>query len=832
MPARLPISRSTLVVRSAATLVATARQAVRQQLARRASMARLIAHRVIIFVTLLLLAIQLAVFVALNWAVSENARQAVREEIQVGHRIVLRLLDDRAQQLTMSARILASDFGLRQALMSGDEATLVSALNNHGARIGAARMMLVGLDRHVLGDTAPASDAAKRLFAFPRLIGEAESKGSGSTVALIDRTPYQLVVVPVLAPVPVAWVVVAFRVDGELARELGLLVGLDVAFATWERGRGWGIAASTMSGPTSAALLEALQQIGPAAGAPIGPNLHSEDHEVSALTLARNMDSAVIAVLQGSLRRAIGRFDGLRTILLALAAFGLCATVGGSVLIARSISRPVSELAEFARRIERGDYDQGPPQIRSDELGELAATFNRMRLAIAAREQQIKAMALQDALTGLPNRALFNERLLQTLGVARRLNHSASVLIIDLNRFKEVNDTLGHHVGDLLLCEVATRLRAALVRASDTPARLGGDEFAVLLPTANTEMAERTARRILLAFDAPVVVDGRPLDVGGSIGVATFPEDGSDPNVLMSHADAAMYVAKRKHLGYATYEARFDAEADNQGRLSLTGELRQALERDELVLYYQPRLNLPDGCVAEVEALVRWQHPTRGFVPPDEFIPFAEQTGCIREISQWVVDRAFEQCARWRANGLVLGVSINLSARDLLAPDLPERVAALMRRREVSPAWFRFEITESALVDDPVRALQTVARLHEMGFRLSIDDFGTGYSSLAQLKRLPVAELKIDKSFVMDMAHDPDDMTIVRSVIDLAHNMGLVVVAEGVETAEVLALLSDMGCDAIQGYYISRPLAADRLESWLAHRDVARPGVAPVGQVI
>ncbi|WP_246262358.1 putative bifunctional diguanylate cyclase/phosphodiesterase [Aromatoleum evansii] len=823
MAAHLPCSSPSCIAQRLAHLLCAARKAVRGLFAGRVSMTRFVAHQVIVFVALLLVAIQLVTLLALNWAVSENARESVRKEVDIGRRIFVRVMEDRTQQLTTAASVLASDFGLRQALMSSDHATIVSALNNHGARIGAAKMMLIGLDRRVIGETtAQGSVAERQLFPFPHLVADAERRGAASTIALIGDVPFQLVVVPVLAPVPVAWVMVAFSVDNKLAQDLGLLTGLDVSFATWARERGWSVAATTLPSQASSALLEALGRPAGTAAPPIAPDLLGAEFLLSGSVLGREADAAVVAVLQRSLRDAIARFDGLRVVLIALAAFSLCATVAGSLLIARSISRPVSALAEFARRMERGEYDQGPPATRSDELGELAASFNRMRLAIAAREQQIKSMALQDALTGLPNRALFNERLQQAIGLARRLGQPVSVLLIDLNRFKEVNDTLGHHVGDRLLCEVAERLRTVLVRASDTPARLGGDEFAVLLPTASEAMAEATARRILQAFEAPVVVEGRQLDVGGSIGIATFPEHGDDPVVLMSRADAAMYVAKRKRMGCAVYDVGFDAEAINQGRLSLTGELRQAVEENQFVLYYQPRLDLAGEAITGVEALVRWQHPVRGFVPPDQFIPFAEQTGSIREITQWVTDRAFEQCARWRSAGLAIDVSINLSARDLLGHELPQRFGELLARHGAAPQWFLLEITESAIVDDPVRALETVTRLHEMGFRMSIDDFGTGYSSLSQLKRLPVAELKIDKSFVMDMASDPDDMTIVRSVIDLAHNMGLSVVAEGVETEEVRGLLYKMGCDYLQGYHICRPLPAESLEPWLAGAGVQR----------
>ncbi|NMF91008.1 bifunctional diguanylate cyclase/phosphodiesterase [Aromatoleum petrolei] len=780
-------------------------------------MTRFVAHQVIVFVALLLVAIQLVTLLALNWAVSENARESVRKEVDVGRRIFVRVMEDRTQQLTTAASVLTSDFGLRQAMMSGDQATIVSALSNHGARIGAAKMMLIGLDRRVLGETAAQDGRDDPLrFPFPRLIEDAERKGAASAIALIGDAPFQLVVVPVLAPVPVAWAMVAFSVDKQFAQDLGLLTGLDVSFATWVPRRGWDIAATTLSPSGTRTLLGALGSPTETAMPAIMPDLLGAEFQLATSVLGREDDGAVVAILQRSLRDAIARFDGLRVILLALAAFSLCATVAGSLLIARSISRPVSALAEFARRMERGEYDQGPPETRSDELGELAASFNRMRLAIAARELQIKSMALQDALTGLPNRALFNERLQQALGLARRLTQPVSVLLIDLNRFKEVNDTLGHHVGDRLLCVVAERLRTVLVRASDTPARLGGDEFAVLLPASSATMAEAAARRILQAFAAPVLVEGRQLDVGGSIGIATFPEHGDDPNVLMSRADAAMYMAKRTRTGCAIYDVNFEAEAENHNRLSLTGELRQAIEENQLVLHYQPRLDLASGAITGVEALVRWQHPVRGFIPPDQFVPFAEQTGCIREITQWVAARAFAQCAQWHASGRALQVSINLSARDLLDPELPQRCAALLAGHGASPQWFLLEITERAIVDDPARAIETVTRLHEMGFRLSIDDFGTGYSSLAQLKRLPVAELKIDKNFVMDMARDADDMTIVRSVIDLAHNMGLSVVAEGVETDEARRLLYDMGCDHLQGYQICSPLPAAQLEQWLA----------------
>jgi diguanylate cyclase (GGDEF)-like protein len=434
-------------------------------------------------------------------------------------------------------------------------------------------------------------------------------------------------------------------------------------------------------------------------------------------------------------------------------------------------------------------------------------------------------LAYWDTLTGLPNRAQFNDRLTEAIQVAEGADVPLSLLMIDLDRFKYVNDTLGHHIGDLLLAEVGKRM-AELVPANEaTVARLGGDEFAILLPRQDIAAACRIAAKLLKRLEVPITVEGQVVDVSGSIGIVSFPDNGPDANTLFRHADLAMYAAKRGNLGFAVYEVS-DVERHHAERLSLMTELRQAVEHDELMLYYQPKIDLVTGSVKYVEALVRWQHPSRGMVPPDAFIPFAEQTGYIKTISRWVVARAIEQCARWQEAGIELAVSINVSARDLIHSDLPEVLAQCLELNDVAPQKVWIEITESALMEDAENAIKTLDRLHAMGLRMSIDDFGTGYSSLAYLKRMPVDEIKIDKSFVLTMDTNAEDMTIVRSTIDLGHNMGLKVVAEGVETIEVLGQLREMGCDLAQGFYLSRPLPAAGLEAWLRNWDEVTGGQA------
>jgi diguanylate cyclase (GGDEF)-like protein/PAS domain S-box-containing protein len=439
--------------------------------------------------------------------------------------------------------------------------------------------------------------------------------------------------------------------------------------------------------------------------------------------------------------------------------------------------------------------------------------------------------ALHDALTGLANRTLFRSRIEDAVGTTPRPGARAAVLVIDLDGFKEINDSLGHAAGDDLLVELGRRLKSAL-RSSDTVARLGGDEFGVLLPHARVlDDVLRAARRIQAAIERPIVCQDVSLTLEASIGVALHPDDGNDVETLLRCADAAMYHAKEEKSGWALYDdsrVRHDA-----GRLTLMTELRGALDRHELVLHYQPKAVLADGEIHAVEALLRWNHPVRGLVPPDDFIPMAQQTGLIKPLTLYVIDEALQQCRSWLDDGLRLAIAVNLSARNLVDAHFPTQVAGLLDRWDVEPGLLEFEITESAMLADPTRTKQILERLSVMGIRLSIDDFGTGYSSLSYLKRLPVSEIKIDRSFVMSMEQDEDDAVIVRSTIDLGRNLGLDVVAEGVENEQVWDLLRALGCTAAQGYYLSRPVPAPELRSWLlqrrGERNATRAAQLPAG---
>jgi len=435
----------------------------------------------------------------------------------------------------------------------------------------------------------------------------------------------------------------------------------------------------------------------------------------------------------------------------------------------------------------------------------------------------LQHQATHDSLTGLPNRALLNTRLAQAINSADTSGRSVSLVMMDLDRFKEINDTLGHHVGDSLLQAVGERLQKALW-GSDTVARLGGDEFALLLPLADSSHTAQVIGKVLLALGEPFAIQGMNLDVDTSLGIAVYPEDGKNAVELISHADVAMYQAKHRGERYIRYDAGQDPHS--LARLTLMGDLRHATDRGEISLYYQPKIDVRSQQVIGVEALLRWRHPQHGMVPPDSFIAQAEQTGIIKPLTYWILNEAIRQCAEWNTGGSSLSVSVNLSARVVQDVQLPGQVARLLERHDVRADQLELEITETAIMNDPSRAMQVLGELDAMGVRLSIDDFGTGYTSLAQLKRLPVDEVKIDRSFVLNMLRDANDAMIVRSIIDLAHNMNRIVVAEGVENKKILDALADLQCDVAQGYFYSRPLPAAEFHQW--YENLFRPGQASV----
>ena len=507
--------------------------------------------------------------------------------------------------------------------------------------------------------------------------------------------------------------------------------------------------------------------------------------------------------------------------------YWLCrAVVGARARLLSARMRLVGDTIRFATAT--GDWsDFDPERCRltadsDDELGESARAFNQVvdaieRLhAVEAELELSRSQARTDELTGLGNRRHFYLAAEAQLHAPRAASGPLALILLDLDRFKEINDTLGHHVGDELLRQLARRLQGALPDAS-VLARLGGDEFVALLPAATGAPAAMCAAATFLSvLDQPFALDGLLVPVGASVGIAISPDHGMDRSTLLRHADVAMYRAKAAGGGIEVYANGSDAHGLD--RVVLAGELHAALERDELVLHFQPKGDLATGEIRGVEALVRWQHPSLGMLAPDRFIALAEQHGLMRRLTLHVLELAADQQHGWRRAGIELPIAVNISPTNLLDVRFPDDVAELLERRRMPPGTLQFEITENTVMRDPARALDTLARLSELGIAFALDDFGTGYSSLAQLKRLPVGEIKVDRSFVADMTSSPDDATIVRSTVELGRNLGLHVVAEGVETADQWRELAAIGCHTAQGYYLSRPLPGHELTAWLIDR--------------
>ncbi|MBV8468815.1 MAG: EAL domain-containing protein [Pelomonas sp.] len=776
---------------------------------------------VTLFLALILAGQGVAFFVIRN-GITTNEQAAVRDQLELGVPLFRRLLEEKTQSYTGNARTVAKDYGFRQAIASHDRETIEAVLVNTQERIGASLALYIALDGQIVASTTKQAPGSLEQSIL-NLQDAAERDDGTAGVTLFSGHPYQIVVVPVRAPITIGYVAMAFALDKQLAAEMRELSMLDVSFLVSMEGNRWAVDGSTLDAEDAQKLADQLTMGGEKINGKAEDarplelqslQLSRGEYSTRVLALADGGDSQrAIVVLQRSIDEAIAPYRQLQLRLIVITAVVTVIASMFSFFAARRIASPLRDLTAVAKRLGDGDF-QSPVEIKGhDEIRKLSVAFESMRGGIARHEQEIRHLAYSDPLTDLPNRARFAQLLQNAIQQSAGKTRTCFILMMDLNRFKNVNDILGHSFGDHLLRLVAQRLVDTVIHQF-VVARLGGDEFAVLMLDTSEDEALEMARRILMALEVPMTLEEQSVDIGAGIGIAGYPFHGTDARSLMSHAEEAMYVAKRGGNEAVVYDPAQDKGSEQN--LSLLSEMRRGLERGEFKMYAQPKLSLKTGEFVGFEALVRWQHPTRGLVFPDQFIPFSEKTGFIRPLTRWVLEQSTKVSKALSDKGISAKISVNLSTRDLLDQHLPDLFLALMEKHGVSAGSFCLEITESSIMDDPVRALATLERLHATGVELSIDDFGTGYSSLAYLKSLPVDELKIDKSFVLKMESDASDAKIVRSTIDLAHNLGLRVVAEGVETEKAWALLARMGCDQGQGYFMSRPIPVPQLEPWLA----------------
>jgi diguanylate cyclase (GGDEF)-like protein len=788
--------------------------------------------RLALFFAALFVAVQAIAFIAVRNAIMGNIAAQSSDELTRAYRIFTVRVEETAATLTGWSTVLASDFGFRQAVATDDRPTIVSAVSNLASRMSADRVMLIPLESRILADTGSATDgaihgnivtvgSADDSFPFPDLIETADLDGRAVGFVVMNERLYQLVIVPILAPVPIAWIAIGAEIDDEYARRLAgeVRTPLAITFAAESGAPGAAVRTWTASATTlPAGVVPDVIGYIPSwrGGDRLEPRTETFGGEefatlVTALP-APTSGARVAAVLQYSIDAALQPFSAMFRLLLVLAGSFLLITVAGAVMIARGVAKPIRVLDAAARRIQQGDYMQKVPVAQDDEIGRLSETFNQMMDRIAERELKIEHQALHDPITGLPNRAAFERYLTTSIAWAQQTRRALSVYLVQIGRFSEINNTFGHDVGEELIRELGDVLKG-IVKQNDIVARLQSNMFALLLPGAGISQTNPIVQRILDTIEEPIAVAGNAIDVSAWIGEAVYPDHGITAKTLLQHADTAIYEAQKSARRYALYDP--DQDPHKPERLSIMGELRQGLERGQFQLYFQPKIEIATERVCAAEALIRWQHPARGFLLPDQFIPLAEQTGNIQRLTAWTIGETIAQAAGWRDRGLDLKVALNLSARDLANRRLPDLIARHLATRNLPAASVILEITESAVMTDPQQSLEVLGALDAMGLTLAIDDYGIGYSSMSYLRRLPVRELKIDKSFVVNLSASPGDEIIVRSTIELGHNLGLRVTAEGIETPETLAVLRRLGCETGQGYLIARPMPAAEFEAFV-----------------
>ncbi|MFC5525941.1 putative bifunctional diguanylate cyclase/phosphodiesterase [Rhodanobacter ginsengisoli] len=718
-------------------------------------------------------------------------------------------MDDISARIAGNVEVLSLDYALRSAIAERDRGTVLSVLRNHGRRVGASRMLLIGLDGTIEADTADATTTHAR-FPFPDLIDSAYDRRTAAVVALDGKASW-MVVVPIYAPQPVGLVVVNVPLDDALLAHMQQLSALprDVELAAQSAPGHWAVVAR---GDRHTGLVDSLVASGQ--GLPWKPLLTKVDGQ-EYMVLAQRLKqpkqgTPVVAVLGYSLDHALRPFRAVAIAWAALLALGLGVGLLGVWFTARSVSRPVEALAAAARRIEAGDYRAPASMQRRDEIGQLANAFGTMTAAVHQRELHIRHQAMHDSVTDLPNRVAAEASVDQSLG-GDGMDHGA-LMMVGLTRVPEIVKTMGHALCDRLMRDASERIRRVAVDAY--LARTSDAQFMLWLPGADQTAAVAAALRILDVLNEPYQETDVSIDRLPSVGIAMAPVDGSQAGTLLRHAEVAQFAAGGSASALSFYDAATDPHRPE--RLSLMGDLRDALDRDGLSLHYQPKFDLVSQRVDGAEALLRWNHPRRGWVPPDAFIGMAEDTGNINRVTRWVLASALAQAQQWIERGLPLHIAVNLSTRDLEDADLPARIGGLLSIHRVPASCLTVEVTERAVIGEPDIAVRILRQLAEQGIGIAIDDFGVGQSTFAYLRHLPVSELKIDQMFVKHLATDPNDRVIVRSIVDLGHQLGYRVTAEGVEDQGALDYLASIGCDHAQGYFISRALPAEAFAAFVA----------------
>ena len=737
-----------------------------------------------------------------------DAKKEASANLVVAGNMLQALLTSKGQERRNSVQILVTDFGFKSAVASGDETTIRSALANLANRIGADSVTLLD----VAGKTVASTDAT--LLAPRRLhlhLPGANGPEADSSYQILNGQLLLLVTAPVRAPVTVGYVVVGFAVDQPLAEELSNLLGVSVSFAELGRNSS-GTLVSTLQPEDAQLTLDWLRR---------SPDrqLEASNIEVSGqsyLGLVRDIPDGrgvIKAILQQPLQSALAAtYTKSALIILLIGAIAILLAIPPARWLAQQASRPLEALLAVAKRIEAGDYRKNIHLTGSIELEQVASTLNAMQSQIAKREQLVQQMASHDAVTGLPNRLSALKQLQPVFDQTKADQQRLPLLLLEVSDYVRMQISLGHDAAESLLCDVALKLNSLLGR-DDLLASPGPGQFLIVKRSLSCTNAPEFAQTLIDALSQEMTYQSTPISLGAEASICYVPDHAASPLEALRHLDLALHDTSQLSQSVRVY--RNTRKADLKMQLALLSDLRRAIQDNLLSLHYQPKVNLLDGRILGVEALVRWQHPVLGAIAPDTFIPLLERTRSIWQLTQWLIQTVPKQMRLWRDQGFEPMVSINLSASDLLEPRMPRHLLDCLAQADIAPHKLMLEITESAIMNDPDQAVKVMQQLRAHGLRFSVDDFGTGYSSLAQFKSLPVDELKIDRSFVKNMQPGSDDAIIVQATIDLGHRFGVKVVAEGIETAQNWQQLLAMGCDYGQGYLISKPLPPEPLLAFI-----------------
>ena len=765
-------------------------------------------NRLLVLIIGLIAVTQTVTLVAVLASTRRNVEARAIEQLTAGGSYALQLVQFRASQLASGVAVLAADFGFREAVASSDVPTILSAASNHSRRIDADLLLVLDTAGRLIASTEDVDRGF--VTSLDNLVSRALMSPSQAHFAVQSGALYQFFAAPIQAPDTIGWLVMGFAVNDALARRIGELVGVEASVVTIEGAVGKNVA-STLERHQGIPLQE-LQGSSMAGASKTGMlSLGTKEYLAHAVGLDAENDSVQLVLLKPA-SEVLAPFVAVRNTMYFVSGTALMLATIVAILLGQSATRPIGRLVAAARRIEDGYYGDAIAVKGSEEFRRLAGTLNAMQQRVAEREARIRHQAYHDGLTGLPNRTQAESELTRMLAEAGGTS-CVTVMVIHLSNLRELNASLGHGIADEVLRQTAKRLASAC-RPEDFAARLGASRYLFVLRRNHSgQDAPRLAATVLDTVSERLSVDHVDVEPQVRAGLCTSPEQGGAADEIIRRAEIALHDAEGSRERIGLFRAGSDQE--HRRRLEIMTDLRRAIEGNELHLAFQPKVEIDGRRVTSVEALVRWNHPRLGAVSPSEFVPLAEQTGGSRQLTDWVLNSAIRQMAEWQQRDLQLDVAINLSAGDIVDASLGDAILRLLARHRVAPTSLILEITESAMMRDPGTSARNMELLRVAGVRFSIDDFGTGYSSLSQLRKLPVDELKIDRSFVARAHLDVDDASIVSSTIELGHNLGLKVVAEGVEEADTLLMLRGLGCDYAQGFLISKPLAAEAVADYV-----------------